>query len=275
MLNLKNGDALRLTLGTTAVDVDWEVEYVKANKPLAPADSADPDNAQGTLAVTTPTDLLTNSTADTVLNCKKINVLNRHASTSTTVQLDRRTSAVNYRIFLLTLAAGEWLTISDGGVLFHHDINGGVYGQQLPVASDTVVGGIEIAVQSEMESGTSTTQAVVPGRLTFHPSSIKFWVMADMAGGNLASFNVASLTDGGAGILTVTIATDFSSTTWCCQVSIANLDASIDAIADGMIPMIANASIAAGSVQVLNKLDDGTGPADGQYWFVSGMGDQA
>ena len=90
----------------------------------------------------------------------------------------------------------------------------------------------------------------------------------------LNSFNVTSVTDDGPGALTVTIATDFSSANWVCGVCDENADATIDAINDGMITVIANASQAAGSVQLLNKLDDGTAAADPVAWHVWGIGSQ-
>lgn len=59
-----------------------------------------------------------------------------------------------------------------------------------------------------------------------------------------------------------------------CGPCVENADAGIDAINDGMITVIANASQAAGSVQLLNKLDDGTAAADPVAWRVWGIGSQ-
>ena len=72
---------------------------------------------------------------------------------------------------------------------------------------------------------------------------------ANVSGSSLASFNVTSLTDGGAGVVTVTIATDFTDANWAAFCSIENLDATIDAAVDGQIVMVAAAGIAAGVVQ--------------------------
>lgn len=105
-------------------------------------------------------------------------------------------------------------------------------------------------------------------------SHVRFWAKVGVTGNILSSFNVTSVTDDGPGVLTITIATDFSSANWVCGVSVENADASIDAINDGMITVIANASQAAGSVQLLNKLDDGTAAADPVAWHVWGMGSQ-
>lgn len=105
-------------------------------------------------------------------------------------------------------------------------------------------------------------------------SHCRFWVRANTAGTMLSSFNVTSVTDTGVGILTVTIATDFSSANWVCGVSVENNDATIDAVDDGQIAMIANASVATGSVQLLCKNDDGTAAADPTSWHVWGFGSQ-
>jgi hypothetical protein len=105
-------------------------------------------------------------------------------------------------------------------------------------------------------------------------SHVRFWAKVGVSGDIAASFNVTSVTDDGPGVLTVTIATDFSSANWVCGVCVENADASIDAVNDGMITVIANASQAAGSVQLLNKLDDGTAAADPVAWHVWGMGSQ-
>lgn len=105
-------------------------------------------------------------------------------------------------------------------------------------------------------------------------SHCRFYVRANTAGTILSSFNVTSITDTGVGILTVTIATDFSDANWVCGVSIENNDATIDAINDGHIAMIANASVAAGSVQLLCKNDDAIAATDPTSWHVWGFGSQ-
>ena len=84
-------------------------------------------------------------------------------------------------------------------------------------ASDTVAGLIEIAVQSEMETGTSTTLAVTPGRQHFHPAAAKAWVCFN-GSGTLAikrSYNVTSVTDNGTGDYTVNFTTALSDANYC------------------------------------------------------------
>jgi len=76
-------------------------------------------------------------------------------------------------------------------------------------------------VQSEMEAGSSTTLAVVPGRQHYHPSAAKMWAQVEGQGTTVhSSYNLTSITDSGVGDQTFTIATDFSSTTYCSVVSI-------------------------------------------------------
>lgn len=81
-------------------------------------------------------------------------------------------------------------------------------------------GASSAATQSEQEAGTSTTAMVTPGRQQYHPSAAKCWVVADMAGNIGASYNMTSVTDTGTGVVTLTIATDFSSGSYCAVVSV-------------------------------------------------------
>lgn len=84
------------------------------------------------------------------------------------------------------------------------------------IASDTAAGDIEIAIQSEQETGTDVTRAVTPGRQHFHPSAAKTWSYVTGGGTPVqqTSFNMTSITDVGVGIITFTIATDFSTANW-------------------------------------------------------------
>jgi hypothetical protein len=101
----------------------------------------------------------------------------------------------------------EALTVG-GGIEFT-----GSGGIQATAASDTVAGKIEIAVQSELESASSTTLAVTPGRMQYHPGVAKAWVQFTGTGTVTinASHNVSSITDHGAGDYSVNWDTDFSS----------------------------------------------------------------
>jgi len=65
------------------------------------------------------------------------------------------------------------------------------------------------ASQAEQEAGSSTTVYVSPGRQQFHPSAAKAWVNFNGTGtvAIRASYNVASVTDNGAGDYTVNFTT--------------------------------------------------------------------
>lgn len=148
-----------------------------------------------------------------------------------------------------------------------------------PAASDTAAGLIEIAIQSEQETGTDTTRAVTPGRQHFHPSAAKCWVTAT---GNsttiLASYNMTSWADTGVGDADGTIATDFSSADWGGTATVMITAGSAwDATFTTGCGFNARA---AGTFGVLcSKMQDGGTAAaslvDPATWCVVGFGDHA
>lgn len=139
-------------------------------------------------------------------------------------------------------------------------------------AGDTQAGIVELAVQSEMETGSSNTLAVTPGRQHFHPSAAKFWAKVTVSGGTpsvAASYNVTSITDTGTGLLTVTIATDFSSANWACVATVES-----DSTNSPRIATVVQSAQAAGTVQVSANNASGT-LTDPAAWHVVGFGDHA
>lgn len=80
-------------------------------------------------------------------------------------------------------------------------------------ASGAPLGGsTTAATQAQMETATSTTVFVTPGRTQYHPGVAKAWVtFVGSSGSILASSNVASITRNGTGDYTVTFTTAFSS----------------------------------------------------------------
>jgi hypothetical protein len=82
-------------------------------------------------------------------------------------------------------------------------------------ASDSAAGIIEIAIKSEMETGTSTTLAVTAGRAQHHPSALKVWAIFGVAGDRLSDYNISSISDTGAGRATVVFDTDFVNGNYC------------------------------------------------------------
>jgi hypothetical protein len=115
------------------------------------------------------------------------------------------TTAAGDVAWVVSLGSGNWRCLSYVPAT-------GYSVKQFP-ASDTAAGAIEYAIQSEMETATSTTLAVTPGRLQYHPGVPKAWVAFNGTGtpSILASHNVSSITDNGTGNYTVNFTTAFSS----------------------------------------------------------------
>jgi len=83
-------------------------------------------------------------------------------------------------------------------------------------ASDSAAGIQENAVQSEMETASSTTLNVVPGRQHFHPGHPKAWVSFNQQGTQaiINDHGVTSIADVGVGKTDITLDTAFSSTSY-------------------------------------------------------------
>lgn len=69
---------------------------------------------------------------------------------------------------------------------------------------------LNVATQAIQETGTSTTDYVAPGVQQYHTSAAKAFLAANSTGSLGLSYNITSITDDGVGLITVTIATDFS-----------------------------------------------------------------
>lgn len=128
--------------------------------------------------------------------------------------------------------------------------------------------GLPMAAQSDQETATSTTLPVTPGRQQYHPSASKAWIRCDMAGTINSSYNITSITDTGTGVVTITIATDFSSANWC---PVANIDPSGGGIFGG----VTTADIAAGSFVVRSYNTTTQTPQDASGVYAVCFGDQA
>lgn len=80
----------------------------------------------------------------------------------------------------------------------------------------TPTGTLTAAVQSDQETGTSTSVAVVPGVQKYHPSAAKVWLNYNGATTTIkSSYNVASVTRNGAGDYTVNFTVAFSANDQC------------------------------------------------------------
>jgi len=267
VLNLKSTDKISLITSSVA-DLDTVVSFPDFT---VSTEAQTIDRQVTKISTATTTDICAAPSSGVDRNVKSISIKNTHASTANTVTPQLNVSGTLYELAAdCILLAGESLVMNADGVWFHYDANGGVYGQSLPTASDTVVGGIEVATQAEMEAGSSTTLAVTPGRLQFHPAAAKFWVIFTGNSTTItASYNMTSITDGTTQA-TVTIATDFSSSAWCV------LATAVAAAATAAGTRLASClTMAAGSIIVFCV--DGaatTALADPTSWCVVGFGDQ-
>jgi hypothetical protein len=171
---------------------------------------------------------------------KHVNVYNKD-TVAATVTVRYNNNATLRELIVIALQPGQSLTWSA-------EAGWRVPGYQ--AASDTVPGIVQIATQAEMETGSSTTKVVTPGRLQYHPAVCKCWGMANGAGTSLVvSYNVTSISDTGTGRLGVTIATDFSTANYGIQCTLQRSVTSLSAtgVEDNNIR---NASQAAGSFEV-------------------------
>lgn len=133
-------------------------------------------------------------------------------------------------------------------------------------ATDTIAGVAETATQAEQETATATDKIITPGRQHFHPSAAKGWVRGDLVGGDVASFNVSSITDTAAGDWTVNWATNFSSASYNVSgISFTNTTA-FDAI------MVV--AVAAGTTRIINRNSAGAKGDPATGFFVAAFGDQ-
>jgi hypothetical protein len=138
----------------------------------------------------------------------------------------------------------------------------------------TASSGLSAASQAEMETASSTTVAVTPGRQQYHPSAAKFWIKFNGTGTPAinASYNFTSITDSGTGYYELYIATDFSSGNYCVVASSTKLSG---ASSDATIMMASPVgAYSAGNFGLITATLAGTlSDSDGN--FVVGYGDQA
>lgn len=124
-----------------------------------------------------------------------------------------------------------------------------------------------IATQAQQEAGTSLVVNVTPGTQQFHPSAAKCWLRANMTGNIGASYNITSITDTGTGVLTVTIATDFSSSDYIIVTS-------IDPSGGGIFGGVSQVDVAAGSFVVRTFNSSAQTPQDTSHVYAAAFGDQ-
>ena len=133
----------------------------------------------------------------------------------------------------------------------------------------SVSAGPSQATQSALEGETNEDTYAPPDLIKHSPGVAKFYVKADYAAGiQGTAYNVASVTDGGTGLITITIATDFSSINWA-----------VSATTETPYTRSTNVAIPSGSGQTAGDIDfrvtDNNGTlSDGTYFHCIGFGDQ-
>ena len=140
-----------------------------------------------------------------------------------------------------------------------------------PVLS-TGVSGTALAVQSDQETGTSTTKLVTTAVQQFHPCAAKAWAIADYAGALAASYNISSVTDGGTGIQTFNFTVAFSSANYN-TIATGQLDAAGSA-ATTVIAQIHNTAKTASACRVDTLIASTFGGADASKMNFAAHGDQ-
>lgn len=129
----------------------------------------------------------------------------------------------------------------------------------------TGISGAAIATQADQEASSSETTIVTPARQQYHPSAAKAWIKCDQTGTISVSYNVASIADTGAGVVTVTLTTAFSSSNY---VAIGSNDC-------GGGGLFAGASITSASVyRILSMNTVSQVPQDSGVYFSAAFGDQ-
>jgi len=124
--------------------------------------------------------------------------------------------------------------------------------------------GYPVVSQAQMETGTDNTAMVTPLAVNWHQGVAKCWLKANAAGTIQVSYNITSITDGGVGLITVTIGTDFSSVNYVVQGT---------ALYNGIPDTVNVTSQAAGSFTADARQNDGA-LFDPTNWFFVCWGDQ-
>jgi hypothetical protein len=126
------------------------------------------------------------------------------------------------------------------------------------------------STQAQMETATDTTTYASPGRTQNHPGVAKGWGRFGVDGTIAVSYNVASIVDGGTGLVTVNWSTPFSSANYTAICGDWNTQASPsrNSSLDNTTPPTTGAI-------VCHCVDGGGSLVDpGAGWMVTAFGDQ-
>lgn len=202
MIQLSSSDDSVSVVTSAAADIEPHVSWI--------------DNASGTItpgrtntaSITSDTDvvIVAPPLVDTIRRVKFISLRNNHATATSAVTVQHTDGTSVETLIKCTLLAGEVLVMDEAGEWHHYCPNGGEY----PL-------GTTYANRDIMEGGTSVVNAVTPGNMHYHPGMVKAWCKAGVAGNALASYNMTSVSDTGAGRATFNVDTDFYSKSWCPQ----------------------------------------------------------
>jgi hypothetical protein len=113
---------------------------------------------------------------------------------------------------------------------------------------------VTAAVQSDMETGTSTTATVVPAVVKFAPGVAKAWVQFTVSGGVVTvqgQENVGSITRNGAGDFTINFTTAFSAATYAVSI-MASVDTSGGSVLFGLFSSTTNPATGSCRVATVN-----------------------
>lgn len=112
-------DTLEL-ITSSAANVDYYIAYADIT-----TTTFSPSSTQGTIASATTTTILSAPAASTQRQVKLLTIVNRHASTSCNVTLQKDVSATNYQITgTYSLGAGDSLRVDSDGTINVFDRNG-------------------------------------------------------------------------------------------------------------------------------------------------------
>jgi hypothetical protein len=120
------------------------------------------------------------------------------------------------------------------------------------------------ATQTQMEEGTNIYTFATPANVQWHQSAAKAWIKCNAAGAISVSYNVTSITDDGPGLVTVTIASDFSSA-----------DYSVVATTSGAATSASISAQAAGSFQIRSDITTSGAASDPALYYAACFGDLA
>lgn len=181
------------------------------------------DNASGTITVgrtnpasittATTTTLVSSPGASTQRNVRHCSLRNNDPSNNADVIVDHTDGTNAETLVRASLLPGESLVLDERGEWHHYDMFGGEYSTRTDIMNGDRI---------RMVSGSDLTSLVTGGAQHFHPGHPKVWCKAGVAGNALASYNMTSVTDTGAGRATFNFNTDFSNA--ACFALVADIE---------------------------------------------------